>query len=240
MLGLFTVNRESAILNLQYKDLLLSVQRDPHGGPPVPTVDFQPEFIKQKLGMKRLNTFILPEIIFNILLLFSPHIFLFGFLFHADAFENSSLQSMEDVRKLFPADGCQEMKLPLKQEMDNWYIFCKVDTVDGQVRILRDAPMSAGTLDSQLKSVSEIHGFLNPLGRRRHLTDAERASVEQDPELQAAICIREDLTDRSRARGMLHWFRCCRSGSGRSAIRDRACSTSEGTSCARSAAETRR
>ncbi|EEH20209.2 hypothetical protein PABG_02468 [Paracoccidioides brasiliensis Pb03] len=269
MLGLFTVNRESAILNLQYKDLLLSVQRDPHGGPPVLTVDFQPQFIKQYLGMKKLNTFILPEIIYGISLIFSPHVFLFGFLFHAEAFENSSLQSMEDVRKLFPMDGCQEMTLPLKREMDNWYIFCKVDVIDGQVRILRDTPMSSSTLDSQMKSMSEIHGFLNPLfshqfrygpgklidesgfvsdagrntimnhatsrtfikyyatrrftgleaimrgkapdkefervltgksrtldGRRpRHLTDEERASVEQHPELQAAIRIREGLAD---------------------------------------------
>jgi hypothetical protein len=54
MLGLFTVNRESAILNLRYKDLLLTVQRDPHGGPPVPTVDFRPQFIKKNLGMKKL------------------------------------------------------------------------------------------------------------------------------------------------------------------------------------------
>ncbi|EER44432.1 C2H2 finger domain-containing protein [Histoplasma capsulatum H143] len=164
MLGLFTVNRESAILNLRYKDLLLSVQRDPHGGPPVPTVDFRPEFIKRNLGMGKLghsNTFVLPEIIFDVSLVFSPHVFLFGFLFHAEAFENSSLRSMEDVRKLVPADGCQELPLPLKQEMDNWYIFCKVDVQDGQVRILRDTPMSAGTLDSQLKSMSEIHGFHN-------------------------------------------------------------------------------
>ncbi|EDN03935.1 predicted protein [Histoplasma mississippiense (nom. inval.)] len=135
--------------------------RDPHGGPPVPTVDFRPEFIKRNLGMGKLNTFVLPEIIFDVSLLFSPHIFLFGFLFHAEAFENSSLQTMEDVQKLVPAGGCQEMPLPLKWEMDNWYIFCKVDVQDGQVRILCDTPMSASTLDSQLKSVSEIHGFLN-------------------------------------------------------------------------------
>jgi hypothetical protein len=108
------------------------------------------------------NTFVLPEIIYDVSLVFSPHVFLFGFLFHADAFENPSLRSMEDARKLFPADGCQEMPLPLKREMDDCYVFCKVDVVDGQVRILRDAPMSSGALDSQLKSVSEIHGFLNP------------------------------------------------------------------------------
>lgn len=183
MLGLFTINHENTILSLQYKDLLLSMQRDPHRGPPVPTVDFQPEFIKKTLGMGKLyvpslsptasrlyvdtngenrNTFVLPEIIYDVSLVFSPHVFLFGLLFHATAFENSRLRSMEDVRMLFPEDGCQEMPLPLKQEMKHYYIFCKVDVVDGQVRILRDTPMTAATLDSQLKSLSEIHGFLNP------------------------------------------------------------------------------
>ncbi|PGH15999.1 hypothetical protein AJ80_05342 [Polytolypa hystricis UAMH7299] len=269
MLGTFTVNRESAILNLQYKDLLLSVQRNPHGGPPVPCVDFKPEFVKKHLGMKKLNTFILPEIIYGISLVYSPHVFLFGFLFHARAFENSRLQSMEDVRRLFPEDGCQEMQLPLKREMDNYYIFCKVGTVGGKVRILRDTPMSSGTLDSQQKSASEIHGLENPLyahefrygggkmldesgfvsqaqmnvimnhansstflkyyrirrhaglqevmcgldpdkefdraltsasrwrdrRRPRYLTDAEKASVEQNPELQAVISVRERLAD---------------------------------------------
>ncbi|EDN07394.1 predicted protein [Histoplasma mississippiense (nom. inval.)] len=269
MLGLFTVNREHAILNLQYKDLLLTVQRDPHGGPPVPMVDFTPRCVKKKMGMKNLNSFILPEIIYGISLVFSPHVFLFGFLFHANAFENPSLRSMEDVRRLFPEDGCQEMPLPLKHEMMDCYVFCKVDVVDGEARILRDTPMTAGALDSQMKSLSEIHGFLNPFyshqfrygggklldesgfvseaqrnvimnhassrtfirhyrvrqhsglqeimcgldpdeewgravtrmsryrdkRRPRHLSDAERASAEEDPELQAAIHVHESLAD---------------------------------------------
>lgn len=108
------------------------------------------------------NSFILPEIIYGISLVFSPHVFLFGFLFHANAFENPSLRSMEDVRRLFPDDGCQEMPLPLKHEMMDCYVFCKVDVVDGEARILRDTPMTAWALDSQMKSLSEIHGFLNP------------------------------------------------------------------------------
>ncbi|OJD20581.1 hypothetical protein ACJ73_08084 [Blastomyces percursus] len=159
MLGLFTVNRKTAILQIQYKDLKLSVQRNPHGGPPVPTVDFTPTCIKNKFGMKKLNTFILPEIIYGISLVFSPHVFLFGFLFHAEAFENPTLQTMDDVRRLLPAAGCQELELPLKQEMDEWYLFPKVVVVGGQVRILRDTPM---TLGSNPKITSEIHGWLNP------------------------------------------------------------------------------
>ncbi|KAH1694371.1 hypothetical protein KXX12_007782 [Aspergillus fumigatus] len=160
------------------------------------------------------------------------------------------------------------MPLPLKREMDDYYVFCKVEVVKGQVRILRDQPMSAGTLNAQLRSFSEIHGSLNALlshqfrygsgkmlderwvsdaqrnlimkhassttflnhyrprrhvsmqehmlglppdkeferavtsisrwidkWRPRYLNDMEKASVERDPELQAAIQRREDLAD---------------------------------------------
>ncbi|KAI1939195.1 hypothetical protein LOZ57_006155 [Ophidiomyces ophidiicola] len=284
MLGLFTVNRKNAVLSIQYRDLKLSVQRNPHGGPPVPTVDFTPTCIKEKFGMKKLlpagdqfglgdnldnsNTFMLPEIIYGISLVFSPHVFLFGFLFHAEAFENPTLRTMDDVRRLLPQAGCQELELPLKREMDNWHLFPKVVIEKGEARVLRDTPM---TLGSNLKTMSEIHGWLNPfythqfrygggklldesgagfvsgaqmnvimnhasmntfikhyrirrhanlqevmcgldpdreweraltgqdrlrdVRRPRYLTDAERRSVEQDPELRAAISVHREMRD---------------------------------------------
>jgi hypothetical protein len=54
MMGLFTVNRKSALLNLQYKHLLVTLQRNPHGGPPVPAIDIRPEYVKGFLGTKHL------------------------------------------------------------------------------------------------------------------------------------------------------------------------------------------
>lgn len=45
--------------------------------------------------------------------------------------------------------------------MNNWYIFCKIDVQNEQVHILYNTLMSADTLNSQLKSVSEIYRFLN-------------------------------------------------------------------------------
>jgi hypothetical protein len=54
MVGMFTVNRKGAILNLQYKHLLVTLQRNPHGGPPVPTIDIRPEYVKGFLGTKDL------------------------------------------------------------------------------------------------------------------------------------------------------------------------------------------
>jgi Protein of unknown function (DUF3435) len=84
-------------------------------------------------------------------------------LFHANAFEAPNLNSMEQLRILWVMRGCQEMELPLKREMDDYYLFCNVEAVDGQVQILRNQPLSDGTLYGQLKSCSLVHGFLNPL-----------------------------------------------------------------------------
>lgn len=68
---------------------------------------------------------------------------------------------MEDLRRLFIEDGRQEMPLPLKKEMDSYYVFPKVDVIDGEPRILWETRMNGSTLDGQLRSFSEIHGFLN-------------------------------------------------------------------------------
>jgi hypothetical protein len=70
---------------------------------------------------------------------------------------------MEQLWKLWVMRGCQEMELPLKRNMDDYYLFCKVEVADGQVQILCDQPLSDGTLYGQLKSCSIIEGFLNPL-----------------------------------------------------------------------------
>ncbi|KAL4766861.1 hypothetical protein BDW60DRAFT_212539 [Aspergillus nidulans var. acristatus] len=161
-IGLFTINRKHAMLNLQFKHLQLTLQRDPRGGPPVPMIEIQPRFVKSILGMSKLNTFALPEIVYGVSLVFSPHVLLFSILIFVNAFEAPHLTSMEDLRRLLVEDGRQEMPLPLKQGMDNYYVFPKVDAVNGQARILWETRMSGETLDGQLRSLSEIHGFLNP------------------------------------------------------------------------------
>ena len=63
---------------------------------------------------------------------------------------------MEDLRRLFVEDGRQEMPLPLKREMDNYYVFPKVNLVCGQPHILWETPMNGHTLDAQLRNFSEI------------------------------------------------------------------------------------
>jgi hypothetical protein len=92
---------------------------------------------------------------------FSPHVLLFSILFFIQAFEAPDLKSMEDIQRLFIEDDRQEMPLPLKREMDNYYVFPTVAVVDGQPRILWETQMSGSTLDGHLRTLSKIHGFLN-------------------------------------------------------------------------------
>ena len=98
----------------------------------------------------------MPEIVYGVSLVFSPHVLLFSILFYVNAFEAPHLTSMEDLRRLFVEDGRQEMPLPLKRDMDNYYVFPKVDLVCGQPRILWETPMNGHTLDAQLRNFSEI------------------------------------------------------------------------------------
>lgn len=42
------------MLHLQFRHLQVSLQQDPHGGPPVPMVELEPQFVKSVLGMSNL------------------------------------------------------------------------------------------------------------------------------------------------------------------------------------------
>ncbi len=53
-LGLFTVHRRSALLSLQFKDLQISLQKDPRGGPPIPLIELTAEGTKKFLGLTKL------------------------------------------------------------------------------------------------------------------------------------------------------------------------------------------
>ncbi|CAI7650731.1 unnamed protein product [Penicillium pancosmium] len=53
-IGLFTINRKQAMLDLQFKHLQISLQQDPHGGPPKPMIELEPQFVKSVLGMSKL------------------------------------------------------------------------------------------------------------------------------------------------------------------------------------------
>lgn len=90
----------------------------------------------------------------------SPHTFLLGMLFRNEAFKAPNLRSMEDLRRLFLEGGRQQMPLPLKREMADYYVFCRVDAKRGKVTVNQKQPITKSTLSSQMKLFGEIAGFL--------------------------------------------------------------------------------
>jgi hypothetical protein len=51
-LGIFSGNRPSALLNLRYGDIVVTLLRDPNGGPHRLLIEFTCEFTKKYLGTK--------------------------------------------------------------------------------------------------------------------------------------------------------------------------------------------
>ncbi|EED14738.1 conserved hypothetical protein [Talaromyces stipitatus ATCC 10500] len=184
ILGIFTVNRISALLSLQFKHLQFSLQRDPLGGPPIPMVELRAVHTKQFLGITQHNNFPFPEIVDDPTLIFSPHVFLFSILFYLDAFEANGLRSMEDVRRLLVEDGCEQMELYLKPEIEEYFLFCMTTIVDGTPMIQWNRPINASTMSARLQSLGEIHGWL-------HIFFAHRMRYGGGKQLNESGCVSE-------------------------------------------------
>lgn len=101
----------------------------------------------------------IPEIIYDPSLMLSPHTFLMGMLFRNQAFRAPNLRSMEDLRRLFVARGRQQLPLPLKREMADNYVFCRVEAKRGKVTVNPKLPIAKGTLTKQVRDFGEIAGF---------------------------------------------------------------------------------
>ena len=89
----------------------------------------------------------------------SPHSFLLGMLLRNQAFRAPNLRSMEDLRRLFIGKGRQQLPLPLKPEMANYYVFCRVEAKRGKVTVNPKLPITKATLTKQLRDFGEIAGF---------------------------------------------------------------------------------
>ena len=78
------------------------------------------------------NTFPIPEIIYDPSLILSPHAFLLGLIFADQAFKAPNLTSPEQLGRLYVEPGRNELRLPLRSDMDNIPVFRKaVKTLHG-------------------------------------------------------------------------------------------------------------
>ncbi len=68
--------------------------------------------------------FLIPETIHDPTLALSPHVSPLGMPFMARAFKSPSIDSLEQLYSLDVLDGLNEQKLPLKEELNNGFVFC--------------------------------------------------------------------------------------------------------------------
>ncbi|KAJ5086714.1 hypothetical protein NUU61_008021 [Penicillium alfredii] len=168
-LGLFlqlaglTTNRPQAILDLRYRHIRVSLLRDPHGGPHRIVIEFTFEFTKEWLGAKDMNTYILPEIIFDPSLVLSPHVFLLGLVFADHAFDRVDgeevLVSANQLPRLRIRDECNELRLQLDPKLDDVPIFRMSERSLHGIGISPDQPLPYSTLEPWVKKIGAITGF---------------------------------------------------------------------------------
>ncbi|KAJ6000886.1 hypothetical protein N7481_001295 [Penicillium waksmanii] len=163
-LAAITGSRPGALLRLRFRDLMLTLIRDPNGSRPRLFIYLTPEFTKSFLGEKESNTFPLPEIIFDPTLVLSPHIFLLGMLLKIKAFKTLStngptLDSAEKLYSLGVLDGLGQQELKLKDEILDSYVFCQALREPDGIRIALDQQLTRGWLSYRMKRGGEITGF---------------------------------------------------------------------------------
>ncbi|KAJ5111736.1 hypothetical protein NUU61_001366 [Penicillium alfredii] len=191
-LAAITGSRPGALLNLRYRDLSLTLIRDPDGGCPRLFIYLTPEFTKTFLGKKEPNTFPIPEIIYDPTLVLSPHVFLLGMLFRIRAFKNFSkdgrvVDCPENLYSLGVLNGLGEQELKLKDEILDQFVFCQAIREADGFRIALDEQLSEGSLRYRMKRGGEITGFAEvtkPYGLRYGAAKAFNDNPDVTNELQ--------------------------------------------------------
>ncbi|KAG9229421.1 hypothetical protein BJ875DRAFT_537715 [Amylocarpus encephaloides] len=154
-----TSNRPEALVQLRYRHLKLTLIRDYNSPRPRLFIELTAEFTKGFLGMKDVNEFKIPEIIYDPTLVLSPHTFLLGMLFKVQAFKSPSIVSPEKLYSLIVLNRMNEQQLPLKDELSDDFVFYQtVETACG-VALARQLQLSSDSVRYRIKIGGQITGF---------------------------------------------------------------------------------
>jgi hypothetical protein len=80
-------------------------------------------------------------------------------LFKAEAFESPNITSPEKLYSLKVLKGLNEQKLPLKEELDDEFIFCQAVREAAGVRIARELQETTNWMRYRMKIGGQITGF---------------------------------------------------------------------------------
>ncbi|CZR66010.1 uncharacterized protein PAC_15910 [Phialocephala subalpina] len=170
-----TGNRPEALVELRFRYLKLTLIRDPDRGGPRLFVELTPE-----------NEFKIPEIIYDPTLVLSPHIFLLGILFKARAFKSPSIDCPERLYSLKVLKGLNEQPLPLRDEMNNEFIFYQAVREAQGVRVARELQLSSGWVQYRMKVGGEIAGFGQVI-RPYNLRDSSAKGLNESPDISDSL-----------------------------------------------------
>ncbi|KAH6721988.1 hypothetical protein BKA61DRAFT_666735 [Leptodontidium sp. MPI-SDFR-AT-0119] len=194
-----TGNRLEALVELQYRHLKLTLIRDPdRGSRPRLFIKLTPKFTKGFLGSKDMNEFKIPEIIYDLTLVLSPHVFLLGLLFKARAFKSPSINCLERLYSLKVLKGLNKQLLPLRDEINDEFIFYKAGVyrrLDTQKDLMRFTYSMSRSIDPRRprkltpEQTALVNGLLYILKLHKRVNDLSKAPVSsrKDNRLQKAI-----------------------------------------------------
>ncbi|KAF2180940.1 C2H2 finger domain protein [Zopfia rhizophila CBS 207.26] len=155
--GFITANRPEALLNLQYKHIVVTLLRHPMGGPHRVLLEWTYEFTKTFLGPKAPNTFPIPEILYDPSLILSPHAFYLGLMFADKVFSIPEL-TPENIYDLDIRPGCNSLPVPQNPEKADMYVFRRCVSTPTGYTVSNDL-LPDYTVRSDLKKAGEISGF---------------------------------------------------------------------------------
>ncbi|OJD25505.1 hypothetical protein ACJ73_03128 [Blastomyces percursus] len=181
-----TGNRPDALTQLRYRDLELTLVRDPHSSAPRLCVGLTAHFTKTFLGMKDANTFWLPEIIYDPTLVLSPHVFLLGMLFHIRAFKSPGIRRPEDLYSLGVLNGLNQQELPLRDDLADLFVFCSAVREGGGVRIAHETRLTTASVRARMKKGGEITGF-QQVTKPYVLRDAAAKGFNESPDVSDSL-----------------------------------------------------
>jgi hypothetical protein len=123
--------------------------------------------------------FMILEIIYDPTLVHSPHVFLLGMLFKIRAFKSPSIDSPENLYSLDVLEGLNEQSLPLREAIDDDFVFCQAIREAYGVRIAPELQLTSASVRYRMKIGGQITGFAqvtkpysSAMGRRRRLMKA--------------------------------------------------------------------
>jgi hypothetical protein len=89
----------------------------------------------------------------------SPHVFLLGMLFKMQAFKSPSIDSPEKLYSLNVLKGLNQQELPLKESIQDDFLFCQAIREVQGVRIAHELQCTSAWVRYRMKKGGQITGF---------------------------------------------------------------------------------